>query len=91
MATRKFRKQSSKKNKKNRKHATKRHRKSRKQRKMIGGENSKILGEGGYGMVITPNFPCSGVPSSGANVSKLFKRIKFNHLITHTHSLSPIL
>ena len=76
MATRKFRKQSSKKNKKNRKHATKRHRKSRKQRKMIGGENSKILGEGGYGMVITPNFPCSGVPSSGANVSKLFKRIK---------------
>jgi serine/threonine protein kinase len=74
MATRKFRKQSIKKNGKNGKKGTKRHRKSRKQRKMIGGYTE--LGKGAYGMVVTPSFPCPNItpgPLENHQVSKLFK------------------
>ena len=78
MATRKFRRQTIKKNGKNGKKGTKRHRKSRKQRKMIGGEVVYTeLGKGAYGMVVTPSFHCPGIkpgPSENNQVSKLFKR-----------------
>jgi serine/threonine protein kinase len=80
MATRKFRKQSIKKNGKKGKKGTKRHRKSRKQRKMIGGVKIEYqpLGKGAYGMVVTPSFPCGTTKRERFRdeVSKLFKRVE---------------